>query len=114
MSKPIYPSFLDEGWWWYDPILREPYRFGKKVEKLPVPVGGLFDYGQAEQPAKTPDHYSKCSIEPIDYIMKNGLGFCEGNIIKYITRWREKGGVEDLKKVIHYVELLAKYEGLKL
>ena len=97
MSKPIYPSFLDCGWWYGSPT-EELYHFDKDVEKLP----------------KTPDHYSKCSIEPIDYIMKNGLGFCEGNIVKYITRWREKGGVEDLKKVIHYVELLAKHEGLKL
>lgn len=55
------------------------------------------------------NHYKNYAIQPVDYIMKNNLGYCEGNIIKYITRYRDKGGVEDLNKVIHYVELLKEY-----
>lgn len=51
-------------------------------------------------------HYAKNSIQPWDYITKNGLGYLEGNIVKYISRWRDKGGVEDLRKVIHYTEKL--------
>jgi hypothetical protein len=51
-------------------------------------------------------HYKKLAIQPIEYVMLNGLGFCEGNIVKYITRWKDKGGVDDLKKVIHYTEFL--------
>lgn len=50
-------------------------------------------------------HY-KVTIEPWDYIIANGLGFLEGNIIKYISRWQVKGGVEDLKKAQHYLEKL--------
>ena len=51
-------------------------------------------------------HYKDCPIKPIDYIVDNGLGWCEGNIVKYITRHNKKGGEEDIKKVIHYAELL--------
>ena len=51
-------------------------------------------------------HYRQFPIQPIEFIVKNNLPFIEGNIIKYICRWQDKGGVEDLDKVIHYVELL--------
>ena len=51
-------------------------------------------------------HYKDCAIEPIEYIMANDLGYCEGNVVKYITRYASKGGVQDLDKVIHYIELL--------
>ena len=54
---------------------------------------------------KIPDHY-RTDIQPIDYIMKNNMGFCEGNVIKYISRWEMKGGVEDLEKAKHYIEIL--------
>ncbi len=52
------------------------------------------------------DHYSKHTIQPIDYIMGNKLGFCEGNVVKYITRHKDKGGVKDLEKAKHYIDLL--------
>jgi hypothetical protein len=55
-------------------------------------------------------HYMKCAIQPIEYIYANRIGFIEGNIIKYITRWRDKNGIEDLKKIIHYCELLIDLE----
>lgn len=52
------------------------------------------------------DHYASKAIQPIEYIMSNNLGFCEGNVIKYISRWREKGGLNDLLKAKHYIEFL--------
>jgi hypothetical protein len=55
-------------------------------------------------------HYKDMAIQPIEYIHKNGLGFCEGNVVKYITRWKTKNGIEDLRKVIHYAELLIQME----
>ena len=55
-------------------------------------------------------HYKKMPIQPIEYIQKNGLGFIEGNIVKYITRHREKNGAEDVRKIIHYCELLLELE----
>jgi hypothetical protein len=45
-------------------------------------------------------HYKGMAIQPIEYILANKLPFIEGNIVKYITRWREKGGIEDLEKEI--------------
>ncbi len=52
-------------------------------------------------------HYKDCKIQPIDYIVDNGLGWCEGNIVKYVTRHNKKGeGRKDIEKVIHYAELL--------
>ena len=51
------------------------------------------------------DHY-RLAIPPIDFIYQNGLGFMEGNVVKYVTRHEQKGGKEDLLKAIHYLELL--------
>lgn len=55
-------------------------------------------------------HYKNRSIQPIEYIHANNLNFCEGSIVKYITRWRDKGGVKDLEKIKHYVDLLIELE----
>lgn len=52
------------------------------------------------------DHYKKMAIQPVHYIQANNLGYCEGNVIKYVTRHKFKNGAEDLKKAIHYLELL--------
>ena len=52
-----------------------------------------------------PDHYNT-PISPIEYIMANGLDFCEGNVVKYVSRWRDKGGTDDLIKAIEYLQFL--------
>jgi hypothetical protein len=56
------------------------------------------------------NHYKDKGIQPIIYIHANNLGFCEGNVVKYVTRWRDKGGEADLRKAIHYLELLIELE----
>lgn len=56
------------------------------------------------------DHYKTMKIQPLEFIHANSLNFCVGNIIKYACRYQNKNGLEDLKKVKHYVELLAKLE----
>jgi len=55
------------------------------------------------------DHY-KLAIQPIEYITKNHLSFIDGCIVKYATRHRSKNGAEDIKKIIHYCELLLELE----
>ena len=50
-------------------------------------------------------HY-QVAIQPWDYIIANGLGYLEGNVIKYVTRYKNKGGVEDLRKAQHYLAKL--------
>ncbi len=56
------------------------------------------------------DHYKKLKIQPVEYIHANGIPFIEGNVIKYVTRWRDKGGVKDLEKARHFLDLLIELE----
>ena len=56
------------------------------------------------------DHYSKLAIQPVEYINKNNLTYLQGNVIKYVTRYKDKNGVEDLQKAKHYIELLIELE----
>lgn len=57
-------------------------------------------------------HYKDLKIQPVEYIHANQLGYCEANVVKYISRWRAKGGKADLEKVKHYVDLLIELEKL--
>lgn len=52
------------------------------------------------------DHYRKKAIQPWDYIAANDIGYFEGNAIKYLSRWKEKGGIDDLRKARHYIDKL--------
>lgn len=52
------------------------------------------------------NHYKDFKIQPIEFILKNNISFCEGNVIKYICRYKTKGGLQDLEKAKHYIELL--------
>lgn len=56
------------------------------------------------------NHYKEMAIQPIEFIVKNRIPFIEGNIIKYACRHRKKNGAEDIKKIIHYAELLLELE----
>lgn len=56
------------------------------------------------------DHYRDMPIQPVEFIHRNGIGFCEGNVIKYVSRWRAKGGIEDLRKAQHFIDLLIELE----
>jgi len=51
-------------------------------------------------------HYKDKAIQPWDYIIANELGYLEGNIVKYVSRWKDKGGLDDLKKAQHYLAKL--------
>ena len=55
-------------------------------------------------------HYSDKQMQPWDYIYANNLGYFEGNCVKYVSRWKDKGGIDDLKKAIHYLEKLIELE----
>ena len=56
------------------------------------------------------NHYKELKIQPVEYIHANNIPFLEGNVIKYITRWKSKNGVKDLEKAKHYIELLIELE----
>lgn len=55
-------------------------------------------------------HYKDLKIQPVEYIHANGFDFLTGNIIKYASRHKSKNGAEDVKKIIHYAELILKLE----
>jgi hypothetical protein len=55
-------------------------------------------------------HYKDMQIQPVEYIHANGIPFIEGNVIKYVTRWRSKGGVADLEKARHFLDVLIELE----
>lgn len=56
------------------------------------------------------DHYKKLKMQPIELVMQNDMGFCEGSAIKYICRHTGKGGADDIRKAIHYLQLLLKHK----
>lgn len=60
------------------------------------------------------NHYKDLVIQPVEYIYRNNLSFLQGNVIKYITRYKEKNGADDVKKIIHYCQLILELEyGIK-
>jgi len=52
------------------------------------------------------DHYKDMAIQPVEFILANHLGYCEGNVVKYVCRWQQKNGKQDLEKARHYIDLL--------
>ena len=67
-------------------------------------------------PSKTQiggDHYTKLKIQPMEYSMANGLDPLQHTIIKYVTRFRDKAGLEDLRKARHCIDMLIEHEEAK-
>lgn len=58
-------------------------------------------------------HYKDMVIQPVEFIERNNLGFCVGNVIKYVCRYKSKNGIEDLQKAKHYLEILIDLENDK-
>lgn len=90
-------------------------------EKTPKRNFGSNEKGSEVSNEQTPaldtqvggQHYKDLKIQPFEYIHANGIPFAEGSVIKYVTRWRAKGGVEDLKKARHFLDLLIEAETIK-
>ena len=59
------------------------------------------------------NHYSKLAIQPVEYITKNKLSYLQGNVIKYVTRYKDKNGLQDLQKAKHYIDMLIELEDKK-
>jgi hypothetical protein len=72
------------------------YQSINRISPLTIQVGGT--------------HYKDLKIQPVEYIAANKIPFIEGNIIKYISRWRSKGGLDDLQKAKHFLDILIELE----
>ena len=84
----------------------EQYMYRKNQEENLIQGNFEYEYGKATDKQVGGSHYKDCAIQPVDYIVENKLDFLEGNIVKYITRHKTKNGIEDIRKVIHYAELI--------
>lgn len=89
---------IERGWQVESSLVKDTEVLTASLNALNTQVGG--------------DHYKKLKIQPIEFIHANNIPFIEGNIIKYIVRWRDKNGIKDLEKVKHYVDLLISLEKL--
>ena len=69
-----------------------------------------YDEGDALETQVGGDHYSRLAIQPVEYITKNKLTYLQGNVIKYVTRYKDKNGLEDLQKARHYIDMLIELE----
>lgn len=58
------------------------------------------------------NHYKKFKIQPAEFCHRNNIGYLEATAIKYLCRWRDKGGIQDLDKAIHFIELLKEFENV--
>ena len=79
--------------WPYEPNLIKPILHNRATEKQ---VGG--------------DHYKGFVIQPAEFCHVNEIPYLEATAIKYLCRWKKKGGVQDLDKAIHFIELLKEFE----
>lgn len=59
------------------------------------------------------DHYKSMPIQPMEFSMLNELDACQHTVIKYVTRFRDKGGVQDLEKAKHVIDMLIEFETRK-
>ena len=66
---------------------------------------GIFDDVFQQNKQIGGDHYKDMAIQPFEFISKNELTYFQGNVIKYVCRYKQKNGVQDLEKIIHYCEL---------
>lgn len=56
-------------------------------------------------------HYKGMPIQPMEFSMANNMDACQHTIIKYVSRFREKGGIQDLEKAKHVIDMLIEFEG---
>lgn len=68
----------------------------REVASLDLQVGG--------------NHYKKYKIQPLEFAMVNQLPFIEASVIKYVVRWKDKNGIEDLRKARHMLDVLIEFE----
>ena len=83
-----------------------PEVMGAGQPALKVPKGWVPEQDSALNKQVGGKHYASMKIQPVEFITANELGFLEGNVVKYICRHHAKNGAEDIKKAIHYCELL--------
>jgi hypothetical protein len=94
----------------HDATRRPQSRFAAGVAAMPITMADDPVQTSALDVQEGGNHYKDLAIQPVEYIHANGIGYFEGNVIKYVSRWRAKGGIKDLEKAKHYIDLLIELE----
>lgn len=84
-----------------------------KLVKSYVPLENIESKKSALDVQEGGGHYKSKGIQPVEYAYRNNLGFIESNVVKYVSRWKEKNGIQDLKKARHYLDILIEFEEQK-
>jgi Protein of unknwon function (DUF3310) len=58
------------------------------------------------------NHYKEFEIQPVEFCFRNNIPYLEATAIKYLCRWRNKGGIQDLQKAKHFIDILIQMETL--
>lgn len=108
-SAPFFKTSRDEA----ESIARQFQHRGPKIEVSFHPesdVGRSLAAKSAFNKQEGGDHYKNMASQPFAFVRDNNVGHAEGEAIYRLLRWREKGGIADLRKVIHTVEPIIEYE----
>lgn len=124
LSKEIQHWKIDENLMhsWFANAIMTGYDFAKRQMKNkensvtdsssiiePINTGQLPHYNPLAH-QEGGDHYKKFPIQPIEFCQRNKLGACESSVIKYVCRYKEKGGASDIRKAIHYLQIMLETE----
>ena len=90
----------------YSVVVDQPANTAWNSGMFTLVSSGAIEQPKALDKQEGGGHYKDMAIQPIEYTLANKLGFCEGNVVKYISRYKNKNGIEDLKKAKHYIDLL--------
>ena len=85
----------------------------KKTEAMKAELQTAHSYSNALDKQTGGTHYKDMPIQPAEYAEKNSLSLLEGNVVKYISRWKKKGSpLQDLEKAKHCIDLLIEIHGV--
>lgn len=93
--------------------INPPDMYFETTEDLKTAIKAVEQIDGPNEPLKKQvggNHYIQMAIQPLDFIVANNLNFCQGNVIKYVTRYQFKNGIEDLEKARHYIDVLIEQE----
>lgn len=110
-KQPLQCAVVESDWPEYEPVWK---MIEDRVAGEDTPPPGFRPYQEPTASALAVQvgggHYKDMKIQPVEFIHANGIGFLEGSAIKYLSRWRNKNGVEDLRKARHFIDLLIELE----
>lgn len=102
----IYKDDVEEGFW----VKNSEIELIQKASVVKAEGSTVIKPTSALDKQVSGNHYKDCGIQPIEYIHANNLSYFQGNVVKYVTRYKDKAGKADLEKAIHYLELMIELE----